>query len=141
MRLGCTPAARLNGSSDIAWEERHPDIFHEFPQIQFYDYTKIPARVERFLGIRNRGSWPKNYHLTFSADAGYDRQAKRIIEHGGTVTVVFWPELADSWNGFPVIDGDRHDARFLDPQGCVVGLRAKGTAKKDASGFVFQAAA
>ena len=56
MLLGCTPAARLNGSSDIAWEDRHPELFHEFPEIQFYDYTKIPARVERFLGIRKQGS-------------------------------------------------------------------------------------
>ena len=54
--------------------------------------------------------------------------------------MVFWPELAETWNGYPVIDGDRHDARFLDPQGCVIGLRAKGTARKDTSGFVFQTA-
>jgi hypothetical protein len=140
MRLKCRPAVRLNGSSDIAWEQRHPEIFDEFPQIQFYDYTKIPTRVHRFLGIgkRSQRSWPRNYHLTFSADERTTKQAKRILKHGGTVTVVFWPELPATWCGFPVVDGDTHDARFLDPQGSVIGLRAKGTAKDDDSGFVFR---
>ena len=40
---------------------------------------------------------------------------------------------------YPVIDGDASDLRFLDdtPEGgCIVGLKAKGAAKKDTSGFV-----
>jgi hypothetical protein len=35
-----------------------------------------------------------------------------------------------------VIDGDLSDLRFLDRTGVVVGVRAKGKAKKDVSGFV-----
>ena len=35
-----------------------------------------------------------------------------------------------------VIDGDEHDMRFLDEPNVVVGLKAKGKAKKDSSGFV-----
>ena len=47
-------------------------------------------------------------------------------------------ELPVSWNGFGVIDGDTHDLRFLDRHklGLVIGLRAKGRAKKDTHGFV-----
>ena len=40
------------------------------------------------------------------------------------------------WNGFPVVNGDESDLRFLDGSGVVVGLYAKGTARHDDSGFV-----
>ena len=47
--------------------------------------------------------------------------------------------LPTSWKGFPVYDGDDTDVRFLDPKGgYVIGLRAKGKAKKDKTGFVVQ---
>ena len=39
-------------------------------------------------------------------------------------------------SGFRVIDGDKDDLRFLDPKGVVVGLKVKGKAKQDKSGFV-----
>jgi hypothetical protein len=35
-----------------------------------------------------------------------------------------------------VIDGDEHDYRPADDKGVIVGLRAKGKAIKDKSGFV-----
>ena len=130
--LGLAPAARLNGSSDLAWELLHPDIFRRFPKIRFFDYTKIPARMNRFL---QGADWPANYHLTFSAHAHNHREARRVLEHGGTVAVVFWPEIPQSLWGFPVINGDEHDARFLDPAGTIVGLTAKGQARFDLSGF------
>ena len=38
--------------------------------------------------------------------------------------------------GRKVIDGDKHDLRFLDEKNVIVGLIAKGEAKKDISGFV-----
>ena len=63
-RLGLIPAARLNGSSDLAWELLHSDILRRFPKIRFFDYTKIPARMNRFL---EGADWPAGYHLTFSA--------------------------------------------------------------------------
>ena len=130
--LGLAPAARLNGSSDLAWELLHSEIFRRFPKIRFFDYTKIPARMNRFL----QGSdWPANYHLTFSAHAHNHRETRRVLEHGGTVAVVFWPEIPQSFWGFPVINGDEHDARFLDPAGTIVGLTAKGQARFDLSGF------
>ena len=130
--LGLHPAARLNGSSDIPWEEQSVELFRTFPQIRFFDYTKNPDRMHRFLSDR---TWPANYHLTFSAAPGNHDQARNILAAGGTVAVVFWPHIPRSFWGYPVIDGDTHDARFLDPQGAVVALTAKGLAQQDRTGF------
>ncbi|MCO6042690.1 hypothetical protein NG895_02110 [Aeoliella sp. ICT_H6.2] len=131
-RRGLQSAVRLNGGSDLLWERRHRELFFAAPDTQFFDYTKIPVRMNRFLA----GEMPDNYHLTFSAgDANHD-QAKRVLDKGGNVAVVFWPELPINWWGFPVLDGDTHDARFLDPAGSIVGLRAKGVARVDLAGFV-----
>lgn len=132
--LGLTPAVRLNGSSDLPWEHLHSDLFHDFPQIQFFDYTKIRSRIKRFL---SKKCWPVNYHLTFSAD-GKDDDARAVLAAGGTVAAVFWPELPKTWWNYPVIDGDTHDARFLDPKGVIVGLTAKGLACVDTTGFVIR---
>jgi len=131
-RLHFRPAARLNGSSDLPWEVLHPDIFRSFREIRFFDYTKNPTRMKWFL---ERREWPGNYHLTFSAQPDNHHEARRILEQGGTVAVVFWPEIPRSFWGFPVINGDEHDARFLDPAGSIVALKAKGLAQSDLSGF------
>ncbi len=131
-RLGLVPAVRLNGSSDIPWERLHPELFQTFPSIQFFDYTKVPARMEGFI---LDSTWPSNYHLTFSAQPNNREEARDFLDHGGTVAVVFWPELPQSHWGKPVIDGDKHDARFRDPAGTIVGLTAKGKAKQDKTGF------
>ena len=132
---GLTPAVRLNGTSDIPWEQFHPEIFKEFPSIRFFDYTKIPSRMRRFLDSVN---WPKNYHLTFSMGESNELEAKEILELGGNVATVFWPQLPATWNSHSVLDGDKHDARFLGPAPVVVGLLAKGKAQNDTSGFVIQ---
>lgn len=134
-RQGLQPAVRLNGSSDLAWEDLHPEIFQRFPNIRFFDYTKNPARMDRFLQHSN---WPANYHLTFSAQPNNHEQSRRFLEQGGTVAAVFWPEVPQSFWGHPVINGDNHDARFLDTAGTIVGLKAKGSAKTDQSGFVIR---
>ncbi|MGB7734571.1 MAG: hypothetical protein WBL72_12780 [Thermoguttaceae bacterium] len=137
-RLGLVPAVRLNGSSDIPWERLHPDLFKEFPNIQFFDYTKVPARMERFL---KDPTWPRNYYLTFSAQPHNHDAARNFLDQGGTVAVVFWPEVPQSHWGKPVIDGDKHDARFLDQAGTIVGLKAKGQAKNDTTGFTVRPSA
>jgi hypothetical protein len=131
-RHGLTPAVRLNGTSDLAWERRHPEVFATANDTQFFDYTKIPVRMKRFLA----GQMPSNYHLTFSAGDANHEQARQVLDLGGNVAIVFWPELPERWWGFPVLDGDAHDARFLDPAGTIVGLRAKGVARVDLAGFV-----
>lgn len=122
---------RLNGTSDIQWEiynvHQGKTIFELFPEVVFYDYTKIAKRDPR--------PFP-NYSLTFSAAENNDEHVKVALDKGMNVAVVFRNELPTTWNGKTVIDGDVDDLRFLDPQNVVVGLRAKGKAKKDTTGFV-----
>ena len=137
-RLELVPAVRLNGSSDVPWERLHSDLFQNFPNIQFFDYTKVPARMNRFL---NDPAWPRNYHLTFSAQPNNHEEARNILENGGTVAIVFSPKIPNSFWGIPVIKGDEHDARFLDPVGTIVGLTAKGKAKLDQTGFTVRVTA
>jgi hypothetical protein len=129
---GLVPAIRLNGTSDLPWEriavnDNRDTVMSLFPAVQFYDYTKVPGRH----------SLPANYHLTFSlAESNLDN-AVRELEAGRNVAVVFRTKaLPKTYLGVPVINGDETDLRFLDDSRVVVGLYAKGRAKKDTSGFV-----
>lgn len=132
LQHGLVPAVRLNGTSDLEWEILYPSLFSDFENVQFYDYTKSFDRVMSFRD----GVFPANYHLTYSTDRSTRDSAQQVLARGGTVTSVFWPELPASWNGIPVIDGDLHDGRFEDPEAVIVGLRAKGLARVDTTGFV-----
>jgi hypothetical protein len=132
-REGWVPAVRLNVLSDIPWERVAPELFAEFPGVQFYDYTKHSARMLRFCA----GDFPGNYHLTFSRSECNHADCLRVLAAGGTVAVVFSDaNLPATWEGHPVIGGDETDMRFTDAPGSVVGLYAKGTARRDDSGFV-----
>ena len=124
-------AVRPNVLSDLPW---HMLIdMARFPSIQFYDYTPNLERMMQFL----RGELPKNYHLTFSRKENNQHKVHAVIAAGGNVAVAF-NRLPETYLGLPVIDGDQSDLRFLDPKGVIVGLKAKGKGKKDASGFVVQ---
>jgi hypothetical protein len=130
-RMGLKPCIRLNGTSDILWERVAPQLFEIFSHIQFYDYTIYPAHI--------RTNRPSNYHLTFSKS---ERDLYQIDTQGLNVAVVFRTEtLPSTYFGRPVISGDSNDLRFLDPKDCIIGLKAKGKAKKDTSGFVVDTAA
>jgi len=133
VKLGVKPAVRLNGTSDVAWEKVLPDMFTGFPQIQFYDYTKSINRVLFCQSDR--------YHLTFSRseEPQNHEDCKLALRLRCNVAVVFKNGLPKTYMGYPVIDGDKHDLRFLDPENVVVGLKAKGRARKDTSGFVVDA--
>ena len=121
---------RLNTTSDISWENYN--LFEKFPMLQFYDYTKIQKRALKFA----RGEYPPNYHLTYSLNEdNYDR-AVEVLNEGGNIAVVFRKDLPDTFAGRKVVNGDLHDLRYLDPKNVVVGLKAKGKAKTDYSGFV-----
>jgi hypothetical protein len=142
-QAGYKPAIRLNGTSDIRWEsEAFGAIPQRFPTVIFYDYTKL----------LNRKVYPVNYRLTYSYNER-DRDAgiRAALDAGMNVAIVFrtreavggyietgfWPADEDGREyEVPVIDGDDHDLRFLDPVGVIVGLYAKGNAKRDTSGFV-----
>ncbi len=130
---GFRVAVRLNLTSDVAWERTLPEVFWRFPEFQMYDYSKHFERVMRFLC----GDLPPNYHLTFSRSEHNEVQCRDVLDAGGNVAVVFrGREFPTRFLGYPVIDGDETDLRFMDPAGVVVALSAKGTAKADTTGFV-----
>ena len=130
-----SPHATLKRTGSILTVS-HPSVFAAFPEVQFYDYTKIYKRFDRPL--------PANYHLTLSySTASKDYAAECVntrIKHGASLAVVTSNydatalRLEQACN--TVVDGDAHDLRFTDPADCIVLLRAKGRAKHDTSGFV-----
>ena len=138
-RMNLVPVFRLNGTSDLSFEKygvvRNGQLFRNmftaFPEVQFYDYTKVLGR--KVAGIAN-------YHLTFSAADGNDADVAKAIQQGYNIATVFGIKktlpMPDTYSGVTVFNGDESDLRFLDPKGVVVGLYAKGKAKKDTSGFV-----
>jgi len=151
------PCIRLNGTSDIQWENIYvgnmeqyslditdiklfnkkeqdldcQNIFELFPTVQFYDYTKIPTRkVEQH----------KNYHLTWSYSEANMKYANLFDKIAYNIAVVFNGDMPIYFKGREVVNGDESDLRFLDKSNVIVGLKAKGKAKKDMSGFVIQTA-
>jgi hypothetical protein len=126
-RKGLIPVFRLNGTSDLSWEKYDMlpglNVFECFPTVQFYDYTKI-------LGRKVKGY--ENYHLTFSKADGNDSDVADALLAGMSVVAVYDKIPA----GVP--SADETDLRFLDAKGIMLGLKAKGRAKKDTSGFVIR---
>ena len=124
------PVIRLNGTSDIEWENIRAGeytIFDLFPDLQFYDYTKNP----------NRKNLPANYDLTFSYSGveSFIKFNRQALSNNMRVATVF-KILPVEFEGREVINGDDHDARFIEDKNIIVGLKAKGKARKDNSGFV-----
>lgn len=143
-RENMIPAVRLNGTSDIPFEKIRVtrqgndfrNVMRAFPGIRFYDYTKI-------LGRKLALATP-NYHLTYSLAEDNDAQAIEALKQGYNLATVMRLGRNDpkpeTWGGYPVVDGDEFDARFLDPDGGhIVALFAKADAIKDTSGFVREA--
>jgi hypothetical protein len=125
---------RLNGTSDLDFidliqRKLDVDVVNYLTNIKFYDYTKNFKRAMKYLG--------SDYHLTLSRSEDNDEKCIEYLRAGGNVAAVF-NNLPQTWNGFTVIDGDENDLRYLDYKNVVVGLVAKGKAKKDTSGFVIQ---
>ena len=130
-RLGLKPCVRLNGTSDLSWEDGFAPLFWRFEDVQFYDYTKSFDRMMRYL----KGPWhTKNYHLTFSRSELNDAECNKVLAAGGSVAVVF-ESVPNTFRGRPVHDGDSDDLRFLDPPGSWVGLKAKGKLARELSSF------
>jgi len=130
---GLKPLVRLNGTSDIRWENvpfEGATIFEAFPNVQFYDYTKDA----------NRKDLPANYDLTFSYSGveSFKPYVFKAQSKGMRMAVVFRKEstIPSTFKGISVVSGDNSDVRHLDHQGVIVGLYAKGAAKRDQTGFV-----
>lgn len=131
-KRGMKPVIRLNGTTDVQWENFKilgKTIFEHFPKVRFVDYTKIARRM-----FSNK---IKNLHLTFSKSEVNTEIAKTVAAAGHNVAVVFAKDKPKTLWGRKVIDGDLHDIRFLDKKGVIVGLKAKGRALKDKTGFVY----
>jgi len=126
-KLGLEPVFRLNGTSDLSWEKYEmtegKNVFDVFAGIQFYDYTKVLGRKVKHI---------ENYHLTFSKADGNDSDVAEALLQGMSVVAVYDKIPA----GVP--SADETDLRFLDPKGIMLGLKAKGKAKKDYTGFVIR---
>jgi hypothetical protein len=127
-KQGLKPVFRLNGTSDLSWEKYTIDhnglnIFETFPTVQFYDYTKVLGR---------KTAQYKNYHLTFSRAESNDDDVAEALEQGLNVAAVY-DQLPKG-----MFSADDTDLRFLDPRTGFIGLKAKGKAKKDYSGFVIR---
>jgi len=124
-------AIRLNGTSDIKLVEMLT-ARHQLPEnIVFYDYTKIPQKAgDRVTEQGHR------YCVTYSRAEDNENKAVEVLKAGGNVAAVFAGALPRTWKGFKVVDGDKSDIEMLNVFGSVLGLRAKGEAKKDTTGFV-----
>jgi DNA-directed RNA polymerase subunit RPC12/RpoP len=126
-------AVRINGTSDLAWIPMQMST--EFPHVQFYDYTKLP---KPHLRVRS------NYAITFSHTGKNLADCMTALANGVNVAVAFaikkGKPLPETWFGYPVIDGDTHDLRFLDATAVVVGLRGKGVSWKQPTAFMVDAA-
>lgn len=128
-RENMVPCIRLNGTSDLPIENfKHEGkrILDLFPDVQFYDYTKSYKRMIQYLN----GGLPSNYQLTFSLSEDNLLNALNVLNLGGNVAAVFADldrAIVDGWNGYKVINADKHDLRFLDAKNVICGLSFKGT--------------
>lgn len=128
------PVFRLNGTSDIAWEKQKvrdgKSIFELYPDVQFYDYTKNHYRMRKIQ--------PANYHLTFSMSENNKGIAMELLSEGHNVAIVFGvkdeADLPNYYKGYPVINGDETDLRFLDDKNVIVGLKYKYLSSKGSKG-------
>ena len=140
-RNGYKLIVRLNGTSDIRWENvaighSYRNIMQALPDVQFYDYTKLA----------NRKNIPSNYDLTFSYSGleAYQPFVAKAVANGERIAVVFRNRAivdamlanGERFLGLPVVDGDNTDIRHIEPKGVIVALYAKGPARRDQSGFV-----
>lgn len=133
-KKGLKLAVRPNLLSD------QPKLAHELarqnPKVQFYDYTKLPKPRVR---VRD------NYHLTYSVSERTTRaDLQHCLDYGINMAIVVplrkgavlprtFKVLGKT---LPVVDGDADDLRFLDPEGCVVMLRWKGSKTRMQAGIM-----
>lgn len=133
-RKGLTAAFRFNGTSDVPWWRidqiaspiadmvAHGDLVT-------YDYTKCPAYLAKC---------PTWHDLTLSRSETNADKVNDALNSGARVAAVFAGKPPQAWEGYQVVDGDKHDLCFLHPGKVILGLKAKGRAKKDETGFTIR---
>lgn len=136
---GWLVAIRLNVLADLPWEQIAPWILKRIQArgIFAYDYTKWPsARRDRAVALS------VGYDLSTSVS---EKTTEREIRTARRPVVVFdvkrGAPLPATYMGRQVVNGDASDARFLDAEDVIVGLRYKtvtttNRAAAVASGFV-----
>lgn len=127
---------RLNNTSDISPESFYIDrdgekinILELYPTVQFYDYTKVPKRVELMK------KYP-NYDVTFSYSGFNMDVCEDMLNNGVRVAVVF-NEVPETFMGYNVIDGDLYDMRYIDPNNVIIGLKFKRVKNKVQPNYKF----
>jgi hypothetical protein len=123
---GKFPAVRLNGLSDLDWR----NVYHDFPEVQFYEYTKRPGFIHDAITRDN----PLNVHYTLSwtgstRDGGNAALCVDYLAAGGIVAQIATVGQDLYGEHYQSTDGDRHDLRFLDPPGTISRLKPKGAMK------------
>jgi hypothetical protein len=124
-RLGYTFSVRLNNTSDINPEQfqlNGKNILQIFPDIQFYDYSKIKERAN-LMKVYN------NYDFTFSYNGYNIEECKKMLENKIKIAVVFNVIPTEFW-GYKVINGDAYDMRYKDIAPMIIGLKYKKVRNK-----------
>lgn len=124
-KLNYTISVRLNNTSDINPEKfqlNGKNILEIFPNIRFYDYSKIKERANLMKKY-------KNYDFTFSYNGYNTDECKQMLENKIKVAVVFNVIPTEFW-GHKVINGDTYDMRYRDPESVIVGLKYKKVRSK-----------
>ena len=128
-------AFRLNGTSDIDFLyllDKHFNFNVDllaYDKVYFYDYTKSLARAKRYQNYRN-------YTLTFSKSESNQNEVNEALNLGINIAAVFSNDLPKTYKGIKVVDGDKSDLEMIKFKSIILGLKAKGKARKDTSGFV-----
>lgn len=130
-----TTLIRLNGTTDVDFVyllKKYSNLdVNDLTRLQFYDYTKVLQRAIRYK------NHPR-YKVTFSRSEDNEKECIEALKQGVNVAAVFSGYLPTTYKGFNVVDGDISDNEMLYYNGVVLGLKAKGDAKKDDSNFVIK---
>ena len=123
---------RLNCTSDInpiAFTLNGKNILEIFPDIQFYDYTKVLNRI----ALAKKYS---NYDITWSIDGSEKNReiGLELLKNGGRVAVVYGEnDMPKTWYGYECCNGDETDYRPSDIAP-VCALKFKKTANNYVNG-------
>ena len=128
-------AIRLNGTSDqdfisIIKKYNNLDLLNDkqFKNLVFYDYTAILGKIKKYINT--------SYSLTLSRKEDNEKEILEALKLGGNVAAVFKGDLPTKYKGYNVVNGDSSDLEMIYNNNVILGLKAKGDAKKDKSGFV-----
>lgn len=128
-QMGYHFSVRLNNTSDISPESFYLDVdgkklnvLQLFPEVMFYDYSKVPNRLDLTKKYNN-------YDLTFSYSGWNMDVCMTMLENNVRVAMVF-KEVPESFMGYRVIPGDDYDMRYRDDKDVIIGLKFKKVRNK-----------